>query len=170
VLAGQAADALGTYRGTRRLPVPCVSCCVQSELEDAIFIWCAEGSTHSSSSSSSSTHPPACGSSGGSTPGALSPRAAAGAAAVGTSFCNSGNSGSSGSGPFVLDCLLPLEDTAASLAWLDTGGLPPMLAVGVASGVVEVYSRDRRLGATVCRLHVIGGRRRAQAHGVDMIA
>lgn len=44
----------------------------------------------------------------------------------------------------MLDCLLALEDTAASLAWLDTGGLPPLLAVGSASGLVEVYSRDRR--------------------------
>lgn len=43
---------------------------------------------------------------------------------------------------FDLDCLLPLEDTAASLAWLDCGGLPPLLAVGYASGVVEVYCRD----------------------------
>jgi hypothetical protein len=117
--------------------------CVQSELEDAVFIWCAEGSTHSSSSSSS-THPLAGGRSGSITPGALSPRAAAAAAAVGTSFFNRGSSGSGGSGPFVLDCLLPLEDTAASLAWLDTGGLPPLLAVGLAGGVVELYSRDRR--------------------------
>lgn len=126
------------------LLLPLVSCAaVQSELEDAVFIWCAEGSTHNASSSSSSTHgPPAAAgcSSGASTPQALSPRAAA-ATAVGTSC---GGSSSAGGGPFVLDCLLPLEDTAASLAWLDTGGLPPLLAVGVASGVVEVYSRDRR--------------------------
>jgi hypothetical protein len=43
---------------------------------------------------------------------------------------------------FDLDCLLPLEDTAASLAWLDCAGLPPLLAVGYASGLLEVYSRD----------------------------
>jgi hypothetical protein len=98
-------------------------CVLQSELEDAVFIWCAEGSTHSSSSSSSSS-----------------------------------------SGPFVLDCLLPLEDTAASLAWLDTGGLPPLLAVGVACGLVEVYCRDRRYGGTAlgvvlqayCRAYCLG--------------
>jgi hypothetical protein len=119
---------------------------LQSELEDAVFIWCAEGSTHNSSSSS--THPSHAGglnsSSRSSSGGISSPRAAA-AAAVGTSAAFSGSNGGSGNrGPFVLDCLLPLEDTVASLAWLDTGGLPPLLAVGVASGGVEVYSRDRR--------------------------
>lgn len=86
----------------------------QTELEDAVFIWCAEGSTHNHSHSrrgqqqqQQQSHPAA--------------------AAV-----------------FALDCLLPLEDTAASLAWLDTGGLPPLLAVGYSSGLAELYSRDHR--------------------------
>lgn len=137
-------------------PLPAaVWCCIfvplQSELEDGVFIWCAEGSTHNSSSSSHPSHAGGLNSSSRSSSGgisspraALSPRAAA-AAAVGTSAAFSGSNGSSDSnGHFVLDCLLPLEDTVASLAWLDTGGLPPLLAVGVASGGVEVYSRDRR--------------------------
>ncbi|WIA34452.1 hypothetical protein OEZ86_012785 [Tetradesmus obliquus] len=90
--------------------------CGQTEMEDAVFIWCAEGSTRSSSSSNSTSH---------SRQPLRSSSASSAAAPV-----------------FLLDCLLPLEDTAASLAWLDTAGLPPLLAVGYASGLLEMYSRD----------------------------
>jgi hypothetical protein len=97
---------------------------VQTEMEDAVFIWCAEGSTRSHSSSSSSSSKQYQQQQQQSMPAA----AAAGATAP----------------VFMLDCLLPLEDTAASLAWLDTAGLPPLLAVGYASGLLELYSRDHR--------------------------
>jgi hypothetical protein len=108
---------------------------LQTEMEDAVFIWCAEGSTRSSSSSSSSS---SSASGRQHHPQYSSTTAAAAAAAAGAA-----------APVFVLDCLLPLEDTAASLAWLDTAGLPPLLAVGYASGLLELYSRDHRYGCVV---------------------
>jgi hypothetical protein len=105
------------------LLLPLLPLLLQTEMEDAVFIWCAEGSTRSHSSSSSSRHDRRQQQQQHSMPAA-----AAGAAAP----------------VFVLDCLLPVEDTAASLAWLDTAGLPPLLAVGYASGLLEMYSRDHR--------------------------
>jgi len=82
----------------------------QTDIEDAVYIWSAEGAT---------TPAPPAGPSTGQT-----------SALTG--------------GPFVLDSLLPLDDTASALAWLDSAGLPPMLAVGYASGDLELYARDRR--------------------------
>jgi hypothetical protein len=49
-------------------------------------------------------------------------------------------------GPFVLESLLALEDTASAVAWLDSGGLAPLLAVGYAGGALELFGRDRRCG------------------------
>lgn len=77
---------------------PQVLLLLQTEIEDAVYIWSAEGGS------------------------------------------------SQASGAFTLESLVPLEDTAASISWLDSAGLPPLLAVGYASGLLEVFARQHRCG------------------------
>jgi hypothetical protein len=116
----------------------CCSCLgflfLQTEVEDAVFIWSSEGSAalnlsqpHHRRTRGGHHHQ-------------HHHHYHTSASAVGP--CH-GSSGSAGAG-FVLDCVVPLEDTASALVWLDMAGLAPLLAVGYGGGLVEMFSRDHR--------------------------
>ena len=113
-------------------------CSLQTEVEDAVFIWSSEGTpapylTPPYKRMRHHHHH---------TPGA-SPTPHLPQPPYNNSSSSCGGSGS-GSAGFVLDCVVPLEDTSSALVWLDVAGLAPLLAVGYGSGLVEMFSRDHR--------------------------